>query len=65
MTVEQFRGWCRVQAALFASEGPTATLHRSFAATVRPFDPELAELYVRLAEALEAMRAHVSLKARG
>jgi hypothetical protein len=61
----EFLNWCRSAVYFFAREGPVAVGTRAWAASIRPYDPELADLYVRSAEVNEAIRAHVARKAEG
>lgn len=59
-TIEQFRTWATTAARMFAEDGPLSTVNRSFAEEIRRFEPTLADLYVRAAEANEAIRAHLA-----
>jgi hypothetical protein len=59
MTRDAFRHWAARAKAIFAGDGPTDRTDREHAESVRPHDPALADLYVRCAEAHEAVRAHL------
>lgn len=60
MTREQFREWAIQARTMFSLDGADASTTRAFASDVRPHDPVLASLFVRCAEANEAVRAHVA-----
>jgi hypothetical protein len=59
MTRDEFRHWSTRARAIFADE-PIDGEVRNHADSVRPHDPVLADLYVRCAEATEAVRAHLT-----
>ena len=60
MTLSDFRHWSRTAACIFANDGPVAHITRDHAAKIRPFDLALSDLYLRAAEANEAIRAHLA-----
>jgi hypothetical protein len=59
MTIEQFRRWARQTARMHYDAGAWSTSNRDWAERIRPYDAELADLYVRLAEAQEAIRVYL------
>jgi hypothetical protein len=63
MTREAFRAWARTASKTFAAAGRVSTINRAFAERIRHYDAELADLYVRLAVANEAIRAHLLARA--
>jgi hypothetical protein len=59
-TVEQFRTWATSTNRMFTRDGSVSHVNRDWAKELRPFDPVLADLYVKMAEANEAIRAHLA-----
>ena len=55
-----FQSWVARARATFLGDGPVAKIDRAWAVLIRPHDPALADLYVRCAEANEAVRAHLT-----
>ena len=54
MTREEFQRWTRNTVRYF--RGDPNRMTRQFAESVRPFDPDLADLYVKLADAHDTIR---------
>lgn len=65
MTREQFKIWVHNTVSHFArGEGQVAHQTRMHAEAVRPHDPELADLYVKQAEASETIRRYLVTKTK-
>jgi len=60
MTRDAFRKWADSTVRYFTDEGTVSKINRDFAAEIREHDPRLADLYVKLAEASEAIRKHLT-----
>jgi hypothetical protein len=58
MTRAQFRDQTTMMRDIFAHEGLVAKGTRAFAEAVRPHDSTLADLYLDVAKANEAIRRH-------
>jgi hypothetical protein len=61
MTIAEFRHWHHIVTAMFTQDPTNGA--RAWAEQVRPFDPALADLYVRSAEAHEAIYKHILSRA--
>jgi hypothetical protein len=62
MTREEFRSWFRETMRIHADLDHPCSMIRDWADKMRPHDPELAALYVKEAEAVEAIFAHLRSK---
>ena len=58
MTREEFRLWAK-RFAFWIGDDPRSVANREWADNIRPHDPLLAQMYERLADATEAIRAHL------
>ena len=63
LTLDQFRQWARDTVRMHYDGGAWSTSNRTWAERIRPHDAALADLYVRLAEAQEAIRAYLVKRA--
>jgi hypothetical protein len=59
LTREEFRNWVRIVKDLNAAFGPGSVASRAWAEKIRPYDHVLADLYVKSAEAQEAIQNHI------
>ena len=62
MTRDEFRAWAKRTVRFFHAEGPASKSNREWADKIRPFDAPLADLYLRVAEANEAVREHLEVR---
>ena len=63
MTRDAFKKWADTTVRYFTDEGTISKINRDFAVEIREYDPKLADLYVKLAEASEAIRKHLVARA--
>lgn len=59
MNRSDFREWIGIAKRQYQEQAGPSLATRSFAVRVRPHDPELAGLYEKLADASDAIRAHI------